>query len=241
MAQMMVNGIPMGVAIISGILIGAFIGIINASIITVFNLPPFLVTMAMMSILRGTCYLVTKQKPVTGVPRSFSWIGQGYLLKIPFPIYIMLIVIILIWIIANRTKLGRYLLAMGGNLEATRVSGINVVAVRYGVYAITGICGAIASVVMCARASSAQPTGGLNMEMEAIAAAVIGGTSMMGGNANIVGAFFGALIVGMVNNGLNLLGVDSSWQVVAKGALILIAVVLDSISTMILRKVNTSV
>ena len=240
MAQLMVAGIPIGIAIIIGILAGAFIGIINASIITLFKLPPFLVTMAMMSILRGACYLVTRQQPVTGLPDAFTWIGQGYLFHIPFPIYIMLAVIITAWVIANRTKLGRYLLAMGGNLEAARVSGINIVAVRYGVYVIAGICGAIASVVMCARAASAQPTGGLNMELDAIAAAVIGGTSMAGGTANIIGAFFGALIVGLVNNGLNLLGIDSSWQIVAKGTLILIAVILDSVSTMVLSKVNTS-
>ena len=240
MAQLMVASVPIGVAIFVGIVVGAIIGISNASIITLFKLPPFLVTMAMMSILRGTCYLVTRQQPVTGLPQSFTWIGQGYLFYIPFPIYIMLMVIITTWIIANRTKLGRYLLAMGGNLEAARVSGVNIVAVRYGVYVITGICGAIASVVMCARAASAQPTGGLNMGLDAVAAAVIGGTSMAGGTANIIGAFFGALIVGLVNNGLNLLGIDSSWQIVAKGALILIAVILDSVSTMVLSKVNTS-
>jgi ribose transport system permease protein len=238
MAKMMVAGVPVGIAILVGVTIGICVGMVNATFITVFSLPPFIVTLGMMSILRGTCYLVTRQKPVTGIPRMFSWIGQGYIGPIPFPIFIMLAVVIIIWIIANRTKFGRYLLAMGGNLEATRVSGINIVAIRYGVYATMGICATIASVVMCARASSAQPTGGLNMEMEAIAAGVIGGTSMMGGSVNVVGAFFGALIVGIVNNSLNLLGVDASWQVVAKGALILIAVILDSISAVILRKMN---
>ena len=143
----------------------------------------------------------------------------------------MLGVVALVWLIVNRTRFGRYMLAMGGNIEAARVSGINVTAMQFGVYASMGVCAAIAAVILTARASSAQPTGGLNMEMDAIAAVVMGGTSMAGGSVNVVGAFFGCLVVGIVNNSLNLLGVDSNWQTVAKGALILIAVILDSVST----------
>lgn len=238
MAKVMVDGMPIIAAIAIGIVVGVLIGVVNATLITVFNLTPFIATLGMMSILRGACYLVTKQKPITNIPESFSWIGQGYIGPIPFPVYLMVVVVIIVWVIANRTKFGRYLLAMGGNIDAARVSGINVVMVRYGVYMTMGVCATLASVVMCARASSAQPTGGLNMEMDAIAAAVIGGTSMSGGKVNVIGAFFGALIVGIVNNGLNLLGVDSSWQIVTRGTLILIAVILDSLSTMILAKVN---
>jgi ribose transport system permease protein len=240
MAKLMISGIPVPVSILLGISIGIIIGLVNNTILTLWTLPPFIVTLGMMSILRGSTYLVTQQRPVINLPESFTWIGQGYIGPIPFPIFIMLAVVVIAWIIANRTKFGRYLLAIGGNLEATRVSGINVVFVRYGVFATMGICSTIASVIMCARAASAQPAGGLNMEMDALAAGVIGGTSMAGGNANIIGAFFGALIVGIVNNSLNLMGVDSSWQVIAKGALILIAVILDHMSAIMINKINIS-
>jgi ribose transport system permease protein len=239
MAKLMTSGVPVPLSILLGICIGIIIGLINNTILTLWTLPPFIVTLGMMSILRGSTYLVTQQRPVINLPESFTWIGQGYVGPIPFPIFIMLMVVVIAWIIANRTKFGRYLLAIGGNLEATRVSGINVVLVRYGVFATMGICSTIASIIMCARAASAQPAGGLNMEMDALAAGVIGGTSMAGGNANIIGAFFGALIVGIVNNSLNLMGVDSSWQVIAKGALILIAVILDHMSAIMINKMNT--
>jgi ribose transport system permease protein len=239
MARMMVAGLPVPLAILLGIMIGVMIGLVNNTILTLWTLPPFIVTLGMMSILRGSTYLVTHQRPVINLPDSFTWIGQGYIGPIPFPIFIMLTVVVIAWVIANRTKFGRYLLAIGGNLEATRVSGINVVLVRYGVFATMGICSTIASIIMCARAASAQPAGGLNMEMDALAAGVIGGTSMAGGNANIIGAFFGALIVGIVNNSLNLMGVDSSWQVIAKGSLILIAVILDHMSAIMISKMNT--
>jgi ribose/xylose/arabinose/galactoside ABC-type transport system permease subunit len=239
MAKMMVSGVPVPLAIVLGLTIGACIGTVNNTILTLWKLPPFIVTLGMMSILRGSTYIVSKQQPVINLPESFVWIGQGYIGAIPFPIFIMLAVVVTTWIIANRTKFGRYLLAIGGNFEASRVSGINVIAVRYGVFITMGICSTIASIVMCGRAASAQPSGGLNMEMDALAAGVIGGTSMSGGTANIIGAFFGALIVGIVNNSLNLMGVDSSWQVIAKGSLILIAVILDCMSTVMLSKLNT--
>lgn len=238
MAKLMTSGVPVPLSIMIGIAIGITIGLINNTILTLWALPPFIVTLGMMSILRGSTYLVTQQRPVINLPDSFTWIGQGYIGPIPFPIFIMLAVVIIAWVIANRTKFGRYLLAIGGNLEATRVSGINVIFVRYGVFATMGICSTIASIIMCARAASAQPAGGLNMEMDALAAGVIGGTSMAGGNANIIGAFFGALIVGIVNNSLNLMGVDSSWQIIAKGALILIAVILDHMSAIMINKMN---
>lgn len=236
MAQLMVMGVPVALAILAGVAVGAVIGVINASIITAFRLPPFIVTLGTQQIIRGTIYLVTRQKPVTNLPASFAWIGQGSIGPIPTPIYILIGVAVIVWIITNRTSFGRYFLAMGGNPEAARVSGINTIAVRFGVFIAMGVCSALASVVMCARASSAQPTGGLNMEMDAISAVVIGGTSMAGGNANIVGAILGSLIVAMMNNGLNLLGVDSNWQYVVRGLLTLIAVVLDSITTMVLSR-----
>lgn len=223
-------GIPLPIAIILTLLLGTACGALNAATITIFRVVPFVATLATQSIFKGANYLISNLVPVAGLPDELVFIGQGYLLGVPVPIYIMLLVIILVWIMMNRTKFGRYVLAMGGNAEAARVSGINVDKMRYGVYMVGGFCTGIAAVVMTARTASAQVSAGQNMEMDAIAAVVIGGTAMSGGNANVWGTMFGCLIVGIVNNGLNLLGVDSNWQVIAKGVLILFAVIIDTLS-----------
>jgi ribose/xylose/arabinose/galactoside ABC-type transport system permease subunit len=165
--------------------------------------------------------------PVTNLPASFIKLGQGYLGPIPIPVIIMLSIVIIAYIISNYSMFGRYVIAMGGNKEAARVCGINIKLVRLGVYITSGVCAAMSSVVMTARSASAQIGAGLNMEMDVIAAVVIGGTEMIGGNMNIVGTFFGCVIVGMVTNGMNLLGVNSNFQIIAKGLLILLALILD--------------
>lgn len=203
---------------------------INAGIITWFQVPAFIVTMAMQYVFRGANYLISKLVPVSGLPPSLTVIGQGYYLGIPIPVYIMLAVVAVMWIVLNNTKFGRYALAFGGNPDAARVCGINTKAMRFYVYMVGGFCTGLAAIVATGRAASAQVGAGVGMEMDAIAAVVIGGTSMKGGNANVPGTLFGCLIVGVVNNGLNLLNVDSNWQVVAKGLLILIAVVIDVVS-----------
>jgi ribose/xylose/arabinose/galactoside ABC-type transport system permease subunit len=238
MALMMKIGTPFLLAIFIAMLIGAAVESINGFSIVFFKLPPFIVTLGMQQVLRGSTYLLTKMQPITGLPVEFVWIGQGYVGPIPFPIFVMLAVTIIMWVIINRTKFGRYALACGGNTEAARVSGINVGFVRIRAYATMGMVAAVASAVMCARAASAQPAGGTGMEMEAIAAGTIGGSKMQGGNANIVGALLGAVIVGLLNNGLNLMGINASWQIVAKGLLILFAMILDSASTMMLEKLK---
>lgn len=224
------GGVPVPVAIVITLLLGTVCGALNAAMITTFRVVPFVATMATQSIFKGANYLISNLVPVAGLPSSLVFIGQGYFLGIPVPVYIMIVVIILVWIMMNRTKFGRYVLAMGGNAEAARVSGINVDKMRYGVYMVGGFCTGIASVVMTARTASAQVSAGTGMEMDAIAAVVIGGTAMSGGNANVWGTLFGCLIVGIVNNGLNLLGVDSNWQVIAKGVLILFAVIIDTLT-----------
>lgn len=238
MVKMMTAGVPFYLAIVFGALIGVCLGFINAGIISTFNLPAFIVTLAMQQILRGAGYLISGMLPLTGVPDQFVFLGQGYLLGVPVPVYIMIAMVIIIWFAVNRFKYGRYMLALGGNAEAARVSGINTKKVLFQTYIYMGLCATVAAVVLTARSASAQPTAGMNMEMDAIAAVVVGGTSMSGGSVNVLGAFFGSLIVGMVNNGLNLLGVDSNWQVVSKGLLILFAVLLDSVTTMAYAKMN---
>lgn len=223
-------GIPTGWAIVITLCTSVFCASINASLITWFQLPPFIVTMATQYVFKGANYLISKLIPISGLPRELTIIGQGYWFGVPIPVYIMLTMVIAMWIIMDNTKFGRYVLACGGNADAAKVCGINVNAMRYYVYMCGGFCTGLAAVVATGRAASAQVGAGQGMEMDAIAAVVIGGTSMKGGNANVPGTLFGCLIVGVVNNGLNLLNIDSNWQVVAKGVLILIAVIIDVVS-----------
>lgn len=221
---------PTGWAIVLTLVFAVLCGSLNAAIISWFQVPPFIVTMATLYVFRGANYLISKLIPITGLPKALTVIGQGYWLTVPIPVYIMLFVVVVAWVIMDNTKFGRYVLAFGGNPEAARVGGINTNAMRFYVYMCGGLCTGIAAIVATGRAASAQVGAGLGMEMDAIAAVVIGGTSLSGGNANIPGTLFGCLIVGVVNNGLNLLNIDSNWQVVAKGLLILIAVIIDVVS-----------
>lgn len=222
--------LPLPVALLIMLIIAMLSGALNAVLITVFRVVPFIVTLATQSIFKGTTYLISDLVPVAGLPKDLLVLGQGYLLGIPVPVYIMFAVVLIAWILINRTKFGRYVLAMGGNAEAARVSGINVDKMRFGVFMCCGLCTGIASVIMTARTASAQVAAGQGMEMDAIAAVVIGGTSMSGGNANVWGTLFGCLVVGIVNNGMNLLGINANWQIIAKGLLILFAVVIDTLS-----------
>lgn len=230
MAILMRGGAPTIVAILGAMVFGVLLGCVNAFIITTFDLPAFIVTLASQQIVRGAVYLMTGMVPILELNEDYIWLGQGRVLGIPVPIYILLIVFVIVLFIMNRFKFGRHILAVGGNAQAAYVSGINTKAVVYKVYMAMGICIAIAATVLTGRAASAQPSAGLNMEMDAIAAVVVGGTSMAGGVVNVPGALFGSLIVGVVNNAMNLLKLDSNWQLIAKGGLILFAVILDKAS-----------
>lgn len=236
MGYLLLAGVPIVLVIIVGVLAGIGTGLANSALITAFALPPFIVTLATSQIYRGAIYVITKMEAVYGLPEDFLSIGQGYTLGVPNPVYIMAVVLIVMYFVVNRTKFGRYVIAMGGNEQATKACGINIVKIRHGVFAIMGACAGIGAIITTARAASAQVNAGDGMEMDAIAAVVIGGTSMMGGNANIFGTLAGCLIVGFVSNGLNLMAVDSNWQIVVKGILILFAVILDSVTTMAFKK-----
>lgn len=234
MAKLMAEAnCPIIVAIFAGILVGATCGALNAFLITAFDLPPFIVTFATQSLYRGIIYIWTNMLPVSGLPDRFIFLGQGYLGQIPAPVFLMIFMVIVIWILANKTLFGRYVVARGGNPEAAKSCGISLKMICYAVYMLAGICAAIAAVVMTARSASAQVSAGLNMEMDAIAAVVIGGTALSGGIVNVIGTLFGCLIVGMVNNGLTLLGVNINFLIIAKGLMILIALMLDRLSSRI--------
>lgn len=231
-----INGMPFGVVIIIGLIIGVGLGYFNGLMGTLLGIPMLITTFALSKAYEGVGYLMTKNTTVINLAEEYAVIGQGYIGSVPIPVIIMIIVVIIFSIIMYRTRLGRYAMAIGGNTEAARVSGINVEKTRTILFVIMGLCSAIGAFIITGRAASAQPTAGLGMELDALTAVVIGGTSIKGGKGNIIGTSIGALIVGVINNGLNLIGVDSNWQVVAKGLMILIAVFIDVKSQVFFKK-----
>lgn len=230
------DGVPIIMVILGAVLVGCFCGAINGAIVTYLRLPGFVVTLATGQIFKGTDYIVCNTTTITGLDESFRVIGQGYLLGVPVPIYIMIGMAVLMAIILNKTAMGRHIIAMGGNEEAARLSGINANATKMFVYIMLGACAAVGALVQTGRTFCAQPDAGFGMEMDIIAAVVIGGTPLTGGIGKVAGTIFGCLIVGVINNILNLLGVSSNWQLIAKGILILFAIALDTISSLIIAK-----
>lgn len=230
--------VPIWIAIILGLAVGAATGVINALVISAFDLPPFVVTLAMQSLFRGLIYIITKLAPIVNLPQEFLFIGQGVVLGLPVPVIIMIIMIVIMYIVANRTMFGRYVIAMGGNKEATRASGISIVKTRVMIYVVMGLCSAISGIILTARVGSATIGAGDGMELDAISSVVIGGTSMTGGNVNIIGTVFGALIIGLCSNGMNLLGIQTNYQIISKGILILLALILDSITSRSYEKIR---
>lgn len=232
------EGVPLSVACGVGILVGIFCGMLNAAISIKFNLAPFIVTLAMGNAYEGATYLIAGGKPISGLPEKLLHLGQGYIWKIPIPVFILFAVAIVMWVFLSKTKRGRHILAIGGNVNAARVCGVNVNTTKLIAYVCMGLCVAIGAIIMDGRVASAQMAAGKGMEMDALAAVVIGGTPLGGGYGNMIGSLIGCLIVGVMNNGLNLLHISSYWQMVAKGLIILLAIILDSISNSVANKRN---
>ncbi len=223
-------GLPMVVAIILGLVVGVLVGLLNGVIIAYSGIHPFVVTLAMQSILRGAAYLIANGQPVPlYVNEIFPIIGTGSLGIIPYPIIYMLICFFLLYMLLNKTKMGRYIYAVGGNATAAQFSGINIKKVKITVWTISGVLAAFAGIVMAARLSSGQPSTSVGAETDAIAASVLGGVSMYGGVGGAGGVLIGVLVIGVISNGLTLLHVNSNWQYVAKGIIILLAVYIDMI------------
>ncbi len=218
-------GLPLGIW--SGLLVGAFLGLCNGFFITRFNIPPFVATLAMMTIARGLAFIYTGGFPIANLPDSFVYIGTGYIGPFPLPVIIMLLLALLMHYILTRTTLGRYVFAIGGNEEAARLSGINISRVKLIVYTLSGFLAALAGIILAARLGSGDPKTGQMYELNAIAAVVLGGTSLAGGRGNIMGTFLGALLIGIIDNGLVLMRVSTFYQWVVKGVIILAAVLLD--------------
>lgn len=220
-------GFTMLGAIVVGLLTGTFIGTFNGFVITRFRVPPFVATLAMLTIARGLTMLWTKGYPVSGLGNNFAWLGTGWLLGIPAPVWISGVCVLLVAVLASRTIFGRYVYAIGGNESAATLSGINVKRIKVLVYAIAGGLAATGGLLVTSRLDAAQPNAGMGYELDAIAAVVIGGTSLSGGKGSVWGTVLGAVIIGVLNNGLVLLNVSPFWQQVVKGAVILLAVIID--------------
>jgi ribose transport system permease protein len=221
------HGLPIAAAILGGLLVGLLFGIFNGFVISKTTIPPFIVTLATMNIAKGLAYVYTGGAPVRVVTKEWQFLGAGYIGPFPTPVIILIGVLILTGIIMNKTQIGRHIYAVGGNAQAAQFSGINVQKVKFFVHAYSGLLAGLAGMVLASRMYSGQPTAGDGAEMDAIAAVVVGGTSMAGGSGKIGGTIIGGLIIGVLNNGLNLLNVNSFWQYVVKGVVILLAVYID--------------
>jgi ribose transport system permease protein len=230
-ATLLAAGVNVVLAVIIGIAAGAAIGMMTGVIISKGKIQPFIATLAMMTLARGYTLVFTSGKPISigNLPSAdaFSKIGSGNFLGIPNPIYIMIIVFAIGYYILRHTPIGRYVYALGGNEDATKLSGINTDHIKIYVYGISGALAALAGIIITARLSSAQPQAGTGYELDAIAAVVLGGTSLSGGYGSILSTVIGALIIGILNNALNLMDVSSYYQLLAKGLVILVAVLID--------------
>lgn len=228
-AYLSIAGVPFWICALAGLLSGAVSGVISGFIIANTSLPPFIVTYSMQSILRGMVYVITTAGTLRLTDKAFMDFGGGSLGLIPWPVVYMIIVIVLTYLLLNCSRMGRKIYAIGGNTKAAQYAGIDIKSIKVLIYSISGALAALAGLVYTSRNNSMQPSLGTGMEMDAIAAVVLGGTSMGGGQGGVIGTILGVLIIGLINNGLNLLRMDSFWQYICKGIVILIAVYSDDL------------
>ncbi|NLJ95438.1 MAG: ABC transporter permease [Clostridiaceae bacterium] len=223
-------GLPMFVGIVLSLLVALFCGVFNGVMISKFKLQPMIATLAMQSMARGLALTIAGGKTISGYPESFLYLGQGNVFgtKIPVQIVLMIALFIIFHFIMRYRKFGRYIYAIGGNEEASRLSGINVDRYKILAYSISGLMAGVTSLVLVAKLNSAQPVAGLEYEMDAIASCVIGGSSLLGGQGSVWGTFIGAIIIVIIRNGLNLMGISSNLQKFVIGLVILLAVLADS-------------
>ncbi|WP_394922600.1 ABC transporter permease [uncultured Robinsoniella sp.] len=221
---------PVIVPIILGVLAGAACGVVNGTLVAFLNLPAFIATLGMLSVASGVALVLSKGRPISNLSDQFRYIGGGTILGLPILIYILAAVFLIGYLILSWTKFGRYLYAIGGNEEAAKASGLSVARIKLFVYMISGICAGLAGTVLASRINAGQPNSGEGYELDAIAAVVIGGTSLNGGIGKVSGTILGVLIVGVINNGMDLLNISSYYQKIVKGSIIVLAVLLDRIT-----------
>lgn len=224
-AGIMVNmGLPGGVGLLAALLVGLGLGLFNGFMVAWGKMPAIIVTLATMGIARGLGLIYSGGYPISGLPGWVSWFGVGRVGIIPVPVIIMLVVYLVAWVVLQRTPFGRHVYAIGGNETAARLSGVRTRSVKLAVFAISGVTAALASVVLTGRLMSGQPNAGVGFELDAIAAVVLGGTAIAGGRGLILGTLIGAVLLGILNNGLNLVGINPYMQDVIKGLIILLAI-----------------
>lgn len=228
LASALEAGVPLPAALAVGLAVGAACGLANGALVTFGRLPPFIVTLGMMSVARGAALMLAEGRPISGFGEGFRALATDRVLAIPAPVIITAVVYAVAHFVLARTVFGRATYAIGGNEEAARLSGVPVRFHKTAIYGVSGLTSAAAAVILTARLDSAQPTAGIMYELDAIAATVIGGTSLMGGEGTLLGALIGALIMGVLRNGLNLLNVSSFFQQVVIGLVIIGAVLVDT-------------
>lgn len=226
-AGLMVSHVNPWIAGIAALLIGAVAGLVNGFFVAYARLAPFIVTLGTMQLFRGLTEVYTNGNPIFNLPNSFSNFGTGKFFSIPIPVWVTLLVLVIAWVILKRSIFGRRIYAIGGNETVARLAGVPVKRYILWVYVISGILAALAGIVLTSRLGSAEPTAGTGYELDAITAVVLGGTSLFGGEGTIIGTLIGALILGVIDNGLNLLNVNSFYQDAVKGLIILAAIMLD--------------
>lgn len=231
-AGLLASGQPFILALLAALVIGIAAGAFNGLVITKGKVQPFIATLATMILLRGGTMVFTGGRPIavtstSGVSPVFRFIGAGHVKGIPTPVLIMAVIFLVCYFVLNQTRFGRHIYSVGGNEEASRLAGVNTTKVKVMAYAISGFLAAVAGLIVTSRLSSAQPTAGDGYELDAIAAVVLGGTSLVGGQGGVLGTIIGALIIGILNNALNLMNVQSYYQMIAKAIVILLAVLLD--------------
>ncbi|MDD2377423.1 MAG: ribose ABC transporter permease [Bacilli bacterium] len=228
LASMLMSGVNSVFALIVTLILGLLLGLVNGILISKGKLQAFIATLGTMTIYRGILQVFTDGRPITGFDSDFiDFIGRGYIVGIPFPTIILIIATLGVIFLTKKTAFGKEIYAVGGNEKTARLSAINVDKVKMKVYAISGLLASISGVILLSRLNSAQVTAGTAYEMDAIAAVVLGGTSMSGGKGKITGTFIGILLIGVLSNALNILNVSSFYQNIAKGIVILLAVLID--------------
>lgn len=226
-ASFISDGMNLGLAVLLAFTLGALFGLLNGLIIAYTNMPPFVVTLATQNIARGIVNVYANGQPIIARNPVFNFLGVGYLLGIPLPVIYSFVLLAVMILILGRSKFGRQLYAVGGNEEAARFSGINIKKVKIIVYTLCGALASFSGIILAARMYSGQPTAGDGFELDAIAASVLGGVSFSGGVGKLGGTIIGVLVLGVLTNGLNLLNINSFWQYIIKGIIILLAVYLD--------------
>ena len=223
------NRLPIWLAVAMVLLVGVLVGTINGFILSRTVLPAFIVTYSLQSICQGASFIYTNAQTIRVAAPGFIEIGTGHLLGIPYPVIYMVLIIFISYLILNKTKMGRNMYAIGGNPKAAEFAGINIKGIKVFIYMLIGLVSAFAGIIMAARSYSGLPTAGQGFEMDVIAAVVLGGVSMAGGTGRISGTVIGALILAILNNGMNLMGISTFYQYIVKGVIILIAIYGDDL------------